>query len=160
VNEGKAVLPLPPTPSVAMSRSPATAPAGGIIDNSVVPDVAHSVAAVPCQLMIVGPHTPVVPPPPQVCGEVQVPQLPPHPSSPQFLPGQWGVQPQPPIVPLPPHVGGAVRVPQLPPQLSGPQFLPAQTGVQPHTPAVPPPPQVCGTVQVPHVPVQPSLPQF
>src|SRR5438552_979954 len=68
------------------------------------------------------PHWPVVPPPPQVSGVVQVPQEmggPPQTSGivPQFWPfGQVvaGVQPQTPGVPgvPPPQVAGAVQVPQ------------------------------------------------
>ena len=74
------------------------------------------------------PHTLVVPPPPQVCGAVQVPQfsVPPQPSAsePQFFPCAAqvvGVQPQTFAVPLPPQVWGAVQAPQLsvPPQPSG-----------------------------------------
>ncbi len=36
----------------------------------------------------VQPHWPATPPPPQVCGAIHVPQLPPQPSSPQVFPVQ------------------------------------------------------------------------
>src|SRR5438094_5907967 len=81
------------------------------------------------------PQTFATPPPAQVCGAVQVPQVsvPPQPSAivPQFFP--WaahvvGVQPQTFATPPPPQVWGAVQVPQLsvPPQPSAivPQFFP------------------------------------
>jgi hypothetical protein len=114
----------------------------------------------------VQPQTLGVPPPPHVCGAVQVPQftVPPQPfgTVPQLSPAGHvvrGVQPQTPGVPPPPQVCGAVQMPQEPPQPSGPQFLPVHSGVQPHTFATPPPPHVSGAVQVPQLrqkPVQTS----
>jgi hypothetical protein len=110
----------------------------------------------------VQPHTPALPPPPQVCGAVHVPQLtgvPPHPSGalPQFCPAAHafvavsGVQPHT-FATLgvpPPQVCGAVHVPHtidpLHPSDTEPQFIPvhaADRGVHPHTfatPGVPPP---------------------
>jgi hypothetical protein len=93
-----------------------------------------------------------VPPPPQVAGEVHVPQLsvPPQPSlmDPQLSPCAAhvvGVHVPPPhtlAVPPPPQVAGEVQVPQLsvPPQPSAtdPQFLPSAehvVGVQLPQPA-------------------------
>jgi hypothetical protein len=83
----------------------------------------------------VQPHTLGVPPPPQVFGAEQVPQLsePPQPSAsvPQFLPCAVqvvGVQPHTLGVPPPPQVCGAVQLPQLSepvqPSEMVPQFLP------------------------------------
>jgi hypothetical protein len=76
------------------------------------------------------PQTPGVPPPPQVWGEVQVPQL------------SWLPQPSP--------AGPQERFCCA--QVRGVQLLP------PQTPGVPPPPQVWGEVQVPQSisPPQPS----
>ena len=128
----------------------------------------------------VQPHTFGVPPPAQVFGAEQVPQLsdPPQPSGivPQFLP--WavqvvGVQPQTLDTPPPPQVCGLEHVPQLsdPVQPSDmlPQFLPCAAqvvGVQgagPHTFGVVPP-QILGDVHEPQFrePPQPSgiVPQF
>ena len=59
-----------------------------------------------------------------------MPQLPPQPSSPQFLPVQFGVQPPPSHTPPALQVWPPEHVPQLPPQPSSPQFLPVQLGVQ------------------------------
>ena len=73
------------------------------------------------------PHWPGVPPPPHVCGGVQVPQLgislpQPSPAGPQLMFWSWqlfGVQLPPggaphwPGTPPPPHVWGGVHVPQL-----------------------------------------------
>ncbi len=81
------------------------------------------------------PHTFVTPPPPQLCGGVQLPHpsCPPQPfgSVPQFLPSAahvLGVQPQTFDVPPPAQLWGAVQVPQLsvPPQPFEiePQFFP------------------------------------
>jgi len=103
------------------------------------------------------PQTPGMPPPPQVSGAVQVPQLrvPPQPLplEPQLMPSSWhvcGVQlppsmkPHCPGVPPPPHVWGGVQGPQLmaPPQPSpaGPQpmFCCAQVWGT-HVPASTPP---------------------
>src|SRR2546423_463534 len=86
------------------------------------------------------PHTPGVPPPPHVCGAVQVPQsnVPPQPSPcwPQLIA----------IVAQSAVVFGT------------------QPAVPPHTLGAPPPPHVCGAVQVPHSssPPHPSAtgPQF
>ena len=125
----------------------------------------------------VHPHTPVVPPPPQVTPVplhgVPKPQsamlrVPPQLSvvlnRPQFLPASlhntrsvFGVQPHTLGTPAPAQVCGGVHVPHetVPPQPSGatPQFLPpvqVVAGVQPHLLAVPPPPHVCGAMHVPH----------
>jgi hypothetical protein len=113
----------------------------------------------------VPPQTLATPPPPQVCGAVQVPQatVPPHPSlrTPQFLLALvqlFGTQVEPHTlgVPPPPQVAGTVQVlavqSSVPPHALGtvPQ-RPVQlvtVSVQPHTLAVPPPPQVLGDVQV------------
>lgn len=134
----------------------------------------------PCAAQLVGvhPHTLATPPPAQVFGATQAPQLsePPQPLGiePQFLPCAAqlvGAQPQTLAGPPPPQVFGEVQLPQLsvPPQPLEiePQFLPCAAqlvGVHPHTLAVPPPPQVFGAVQLPQssdLP-QPSLicPQF
>jgi len=144
------------------------------------------------------PHLLGVPPPPQVAGEVQVPQeetvrLTPQLSvpltEPQFLPRREqkvaldsGVQlvvPQTLATPPPPQVAGEVQVPQeetvrVTPQLSAPvtepQFFPLReqklvldSGVQravPQTLAVPPPPQVAGEVQVPQEETVRATPQL
>ena len=72
------------------------------------------------------PHWPGTPPPPQVCGDVQVPQLSrlpqPSPAGPQVMlcaahvcawqPPPSG-QPHWPETPPPPHVCGGVQLPQL-----------------------------------------------
>jgi hypothetical protein len=64
----------------------------------------------------------------QLWPPLQLPQVAPQPSDPQFLPLQLGVQPQTLAVPPPPQVCGDVQVPQVsvPPQpsLIVPQFLP------------------------------------
>jgi hypothetical protein len=60
---------------------------------------------------------------------LQLPQVPPHPSLPQVLPEQLGVQ-VPTHVPEVLHVVPLPQVPQEPPQPSLPQVLPAQLGVQ------------------------------
>lgn len=121
------------------------------------------------------PHSFAVPPPPQVSGAVQSPQLsvPPQPSEmvPQFFPAGHavsGVQPQTPAVPPPPQVFGAVQVPQFTrtPQSSVnvPQLNPSvphvSVGVQPQTFAVPPPPHVFGAVQLPQPRVKPVQSPF
>jgi hypothetical protein len=106
----------------------------------------------------VQPHTPALPPPPQVWGAVHDPQVtePPQPSGavPQFCPAAHavaavsGVQPHTlaTLGDAPPHVCGAVHDPQVivPPQPSdiGPQFLPVHaavfdSGAHPHTLATP-----------------------
>lgn len=101
------------------------------------------------------PHTPGVPPPPQVCGDVQLhatsaPQ--PFENAPQTPPthGLIGVHPHLPATPPPPHVFVPVQ-PQLTllphESVSVPQLTPSHglvVSVQPHTFAVPPPPQVFG----------------
>src|SRR5262245_34096547 len=147
-------------------------PTGGGELTSVVQRLASS--------QVVMPQTFATPPPPQVCGAVQAPQVsvPPQPSGivPQFFPCAAqvvGVQAPPTFaVPPPRQVSGAPQTPQVsvPPQPSGivPQFFPCAAqvvGVQvPQTFAVPPPPQVSGAVQTPQVsvPPQPSgiVPQF
>jgi hypothetical protein len=70
----------------------------------------------------------------QTLGRVQVPQLPPQPSEPQFLPAlmQSGTQAGGVHWKLALQTLGRVQVPQLPPQPSEPQFLPAlmQSGTQ------------------------------
>lgn len=108
------------------------------------------------------PHTLTEPPPPHVCGEVQLPQLivPPQPSGTpsQFLPAHatavvLGVHPHTFGVVPPPHVCGAVQLlahatvcPQLLSTL--PQRAPfwhvcaEVSGRHPHTPMTPPPPHV------------------
>jgi hypothetical protein len=81
------------------------------------------------------PHIPGVPPPPQVCGALQLPQL------------------------------DTVRItPQLSAPVNGPHVLPRReqnavldSPVQPHTPGVTPPPQVCGAVQPEHATPIPQL---
>src|SRR5688572_4417456 len=121
-----------------------------------------------------------MPPPPQVCGAVQVPQSssPPHESlaGPQFMPRLAqvvGVQlklmggvPQTPGVPSPPHIWGEVHVPQSnsPPQPSaaGPQLAPswsqvAGTHAPPGGTAVP---QTLGVPAPPHVSEPVHVPQF
>src|SRR5262249_28411274 len=121
---------------------------------------------------VVMPQTFATPPPPQVCGAVQTPQVsvPPQPSGivPQFVPCAAPASrvqvPQTFAAPPPPQVSGAVQRPQVsvPPQPSGivPQFFPCAAqvvGVQvPQTFAVPPPPQVSGAVQTPQVSVPPQ----
>jgi len=66
----------------------------------------------------------------QVCPVAQVPQEPPHPSLPQFIPLQFGVQ-----VgthwPLTSHDWPVGHVPQTPPQPSAPHCFPEHCGVQP-----------------------------
>jgi hypothetical protein len=139
------------------------------------------------------PHTLTVPPPPQVCGAVQVPQLAtvravPQLSvpatCPQFLPARVqkaafvsAAQPHTFTVPPPPQVCGAVQVPQLTvrivPQLSAPatcpQFLPIRvqkaafvSAMQfgPHTFITLPPPHVCGAVHVPQLATVRIAPQL
>jgi hypothetical protein len=74
----------------------------------------------------VQPHIPDVPPPPQLCGGVHVPQLTLLPqlstAMPQLFPAQAvpsGVQPHTPGIPAPPHdSGGAHPQPTVLPQLS------------------------------------------
>src|SRR5438132_1380504 len=98
----------------------------------------------PCAAQVVGvqvvPQTLRTPPPPQVWGEVQEPQLtvPPQPSEmqPQLLPVAEhvvAVHPQTFGVPPPPQVWGAVQEPQfrVPPQAleMEPQFLPCAAHV-------------------------------
>jgi hypothetical protein len=61
-----------------------------------------------------------------------VPQLPPHPLGPQFLPAQFGTHVQTPLV----QVWFAEHVPQLPPQPLSPQVLPAQFGTHVQIPLV------------------------
>jgi hypothetical protein len=130
----------------------------------------------------VHPQTLGLPPPPHVCGAVQLPPqltVPPQPSGrvPQFFPPAQRVAAVPawqhtfgmsPCAGMPPQVSGAVHgappqlmtVPQL--LVSVPQFSPAghvvKFGVQPHWLGVPPPPHVFGAVQRPHrtTPPQPS----
>src|SRR5262249_34039569 len=96
--------------------------------------------AVRVSVAVVGaaPHTLGTPPPPQVCGAVQTPQVsvPPQPSGivPQFFPcaahvvGVHAAPPQTFATPPPPHGWGAVQAPHLgvPPQPFAmlPQFLP------------------------------------
>jgi hypothetical protein len=65
----------------------------------------------------------------QVWPVAQVPQVPPQPSLPQFLPVQLGVQV---VVHVPAalQVWPVAQVPQVPPQPSLPQFLPVQLGTQ------------------------------
>src|SRR4030095_659473 len=88
----------------------------------------------------VGPQPCALPPPPQVCGRVHVPQsrVPPQPSAiiPQFAPTAAhvvGEQPQTFGVPPPPQVCGRAHVPQsrVPPQPSAiiPQFAPSAAHV-------------------------------
>lgn len=128
----------------------------------------------------VHPQTLAAPPPPQVWGDVHVPQVAvretPHASTPKIVPhvavldaqkaaSVGEVHPHALGVPPPPQVWGEVHVPQVAvrtsPQLSGavsvPQAAPAAAqnaaslcAVQAQTFAVPLPPQVCGDVQVPH----------
>ena len=76
----------------------------------------------------------------------QVPQLPPQPSSPQFLPAQSGVQTHRPVAS---HVSGAVQVPHEPPQPSPPHSFPAQFGTHWHMPLTP---DWFDAQTVPHVP--------
>jgi hypothetical protein len=84
------------------------------------------------------PQTLAVPPPAQVCGEVQVP-----------------------------HEETVREVPQLSFAVTLSQFLPRReqnaafvSAVQPQTLAVPPPAQVCGEVQVPHEETVREVPQL
>ncbi len=146
----------------------------------------------PEQVSGVQPHAFAVPPPPQVCGQVQAPQLDtvraaPQLSVPERLPQAAPrrvqnaaslscVQPHAFAVPPPPQVCGQVQVPQLDtvrpaPQLSVPERPPqvaprrvqnaaSLSCVQPHTFAVPPPPQVCGQVQVPQLDTVRAAPQL
>ena len=125
------------------------------------------------------PHTLAVPPPPQVSGRLQVPQLSelpqPSPWVPQVTPSsvqvlgvQATVEPHWLGVPPPPHVPASPQPPQssgLPqPSPAGPQLKPSSEQVfgmhgDPHWLAVPPPPHVCPPLQVPHwmMPPHPSL---
>ena len=116
----------------------------------------------------VHPHTYCAPPPPQVCGEVQLlGQVPPHPLGAAHRPEQLGMHPQTLAVPPPPHVSGEVQPPQSTdcPQLfvSDPQLVPqvwlVLTGVQPHTSGTPPPPHVWPVLEhvVGHCTVWPQL---
>jgi hypothetical protein len=123
----------------------------------------------PGQVVIgVQPHTFCVPPPPQVLGAVQFPQLsiPPQPleTVPQLSPDGHavsGVQLHTFGVPPPPHVFGAVHMPQLrmPPQpsLIEPQFAPlAAHVVAQHPSALQVPLHVSGSgpfITVLHAPV-------
>ena len=120
----------------------------GIIPQSAAP-----------QVVAVQPHWLVTPPPPQVCGAVQVPQsrVPPQPSEavPQFCPAGHdvaGLQAQKPGLKAP-QVCGGVQVPQLsmPPQPSEavPQFCPPGhdvAGVQ----QLPPTSMAPGAQQIPN----------
>jgi hypothetical protein len=99
----------------------------------------------------VHPQTPVVPPPPHVCGAVHDPHEPLHPSDPQFLPAQLGVQ----HWPLLRQVWPLKHVPHdVPHAGSGPHARPVQLGVQLQIPfglQVP-------ASHVPHEWPQPSVP--
>ena len=77
---------------------------------------------------VIDPHPvpdPLHLPPTQVAGGVQLPQLPPQPSEPQFFPVQLAWQAH---EPVPEHTLGSVQVPQVPPHPSGPHCLPTQLG--------------------------------
>jgi hypothetical protein len=65
----------------------------------------------------------------QLCPEEQLPQLPPHPLSPQVFPVQLGVQATQ-EVPFVLQTVLLLQVPHVPPQPSDPQTLPVQLGVQ------------------------------
>ena len=64
---------------------------------------------------------------PQVCGAVQLPQVPPQPSGPHCFPLHWRSHMQ---LPAAVQVWPALHVPQLPPQPLSPQVLPVQLGEQ------------------------------
>lgn len=77
-----------------------------------------------------------------------LPHKPPHPSSPQLFPAQFGVQHWPDGEQTP-----VWQVPHEPPQPSFPHCLPLHCGAHPHVPLLQAPP-----VQLPHEPPQPSSP--
>jgi hypothetical protein len=94
----------------------------------------------------------------QTSGEVQVPQLPLQPSSPQSLPVQSGTQVVEQVWVEVSHTAGEVQLPQLPPQPLSPQSLPVQSGVQAaQVPVVSS--QILPDGQFPQLPPQPSSPQ-
>jgi hypothetical protein len=126
-----------------------------MVQPSVVPD-SNVQAGLVGQAQTLG-----VPPPPQVCGEMQLlGQVLPHPLEPPHFPAQLGVHPHALAVPPPPQVCGETQLlGHVLPHPSEPPHFPAQLGVHPHTLAVPPPPQVCGETQLlGHVPPHPFEP--